>query len=65
MAARNRASRRHERALATCQRLGHAWGERIEHHNDPFTGSPHLPGGLVGWSQTCTRCDVTVGRGEY
>lgn len=52
-------------AAFLCRKYGHQWGERVEHHNDPFEGSPHLPGGLVGWSQSCTRCGAQTGRGEY
>src|SRR5690606_28638257 len=42
-----------EAARAKCAAQGHDWDKKVEHRNDPSTGSPHLPGGLVGWSKTC------------
>lgn len=54
-----------EAARAKCAAEGHEWDARVDLYNDPVYGSPHLPGGLVGWSKTCKRCGHTTGRGEY
>ena len=59
---RNRTVRR---GADKCATLGHDWSETVETYNDPFHGSPYLPGGVVGWSKHCKRCGAVTGRGEY